>query len=232
MHSVFDSQSGETRILGRRHKSINRSSTWMNSGQQPQSVPNRFVFYSFRYEDGGGGGIGQEQLRQQQQHGATAAAADGTISVLGSPIRFEPPELNFQEQWVSRKQRISWVSRKQRISNCGTWLKKRKKNSFCFAHSKVIAAFLCPITKNSFCSRYQSRRPCLPKPFFVLDLSIWRLETFYFTNYFFFNSFPGPLVCPCCARCAFTTWTGRAVFRCCPYRETPFIFIVLFLPTR
>ena len=27
-----------------------------------------------------------------------AAAAEGAVSVLGSPIRFEPPELDFQQQ--------------------------------------------------------------------------------------------------------------------------------------
>ena len=29
---------------------------------------------------------------------AAAAAAEGAVSVLGSPIRFEPPELDFQQQ--------------------------------------------------------------------------------------------------------------------------------------
>ena len=55
-----------------------------------------FVFPSFRYDSGGSNAAG---LATPTISVASATAtADGSVSVLGSPIRFEPPELDFQQQ--------------------------------------------------------------------------------------------------------------------------------------
>ena len=55
-----------------------------------------------RYDGGGNdaaaAGVATPTISVAASADTVAAAAEGAVSVLGSPIRFEPPELDFQQQ--------------------------------------------------------------------------------------------------------------------------------------
>ena len=67
-----------------------------------KQVKNLFPFLC-RYDGGGNdaaaaAGLATPTISVSASADTVAAAAEGAVSVLGSPIRFEPPELDFQQQ--------------------------------------------------------------------------------------------------------------------------------------
>ena len=57
-----------------------------------------FLIFLFRHDGGGNNAAGLATPAISVASATATATADGSVSVLGSPIRFEPPELDFQQQ--------------------------------------------------------------------------------------------------------------------------------------